>query len=137
MPPSDFVVTPLRARTPSSACGVAYLSLYAHVLPSSRCAPRFTSSFYHYYCSPSRYAGKFGDDAWQIDAADALKPIASELGCSLAQLSIAWCLANPYVSCVLLGATTTAQLEENLSALDVVPKLTPDVMKRIAAAAGA
>ena len=77
-----------------------------------------------------------GEDAWQIDAADQLKPIAAELGCSLAQLSIAWCLKNPFVSCVLLGATTMAQLEENLSAVEVVPKLTADVMQRIADAAG-
>jgi aryl-alcohol dehydrogenase-like predicted oxidoreductase len=77
-----------------------------------------------------------GDDAWQIDAADALKPIAASLGCSLAQLSIAWCLANERVSTVLLGATTPAQLEENLSAVDVLPKLTPDVLAAIDAAVG-
>lgn len=77
-----------------------------------------------------------GDDSWQIDAADALKPIAASLGCSLAQLSIAWCLANERVSTVLLGATTPAQLEENLSAVDVLPKLTPDVLAAIDAAVG-
>jgi len=79
---------------------------------------------------------KFGDSAWQIDVADALAPLAVELGCSMAQLAIAWCLKNSRVSCVLLGATTTAQLEENLDAVNVVPKLTDALMARIAAIAG-
>lgn len=78
---------------------------------------------------------KFGNDAWQIDAADALKPIADGLGCSLAQLSIAWCLKNPHVSTVILGATSAAQLQENLGALAVVDKLTPEVMAAVAGVA--
>lgn len=80
---------------------------------------------------------KLGDAAWQLDVADALRPLAAELGCSLAQLAIAWCLANQRVSSVLLGATTRAQLEENLGALAVAPRLTPELLARIAAVAGA
>lgn len=43
---------------------------------------------------------KFGPSAWQIDATEELRPIAAELGCSLPQLAIAWCLTNPRVSTV-------------------------------------
>jgi voltage-dependent potassium channel beta subunit len=76
-----------------------------------------------------------GADSWQLEAADALAPIAEELGCSRAALAIAWCLLNPAVSTVILGATSLAQLEDNLTALDVVPKLTPEVVARVEAAA--
>jgi aryl-alcohol dehydrogenase-like predicted oxidoreductase len=79
---------------------------------------------------------KLGGSAWQIDAAEALRPLAAELGCSLAQLAIAWCLSNPRVSSVLLGATTRGQLEENLGALAVAPRLTPALLARVAAAMG-
>ncbi len=60
-----------------------------------------------------------------------LKDVADDLGCSLAQLSIAWCAANPHVSTVILGASRVFQLEENLGALDVLPKLDADVLARI------
>ncbi|MGH2760145.1 MAG: aldo/keto reductase, partial [Actinomycetota bacterium] len=65
-----------------------------------------------------------------------LKDIADDLGCSLAQLSIAWCAANPNVSSVILGASRVEQLRENLGALDVLHKLTPDVLTRIDEALG-
>ena len=64
-----------------------------------------------------------------------LAPIAQELGCTLAQMSIAWCLKNPHVSTVITGASRPAQVLENVHALDLVPKLTPDVMARIEAIA--
>jgi len=60
-----------------------------------------------------------------------LEPIATEIGCNVAQLAIAWCAVNPNVSTVLLGATSTAQLDENLGALNVISKLTPDILTRI------
>jgi voltage-dependent potassium channel beta subunit len=60
-----------------------------------------------------------------------LVPIAHELGCTLAQMAIAWCLKNPHVSTVITGASRPAQVVENLRALDVVPKLTAEVMARI------
>ena len=78
-----------------------------------------------------------GEKRWQIDAADALKPIADELGCSLAQLSLAWCTKNPRVSTVIMGATSVEQLKDNLGALEVAPKLTPEVLARIDAAVDA
>lgn len=60
-----------------------------------------------------------------------LAPVADELGCTMAQLAIAWCLKNPNVSSVILGASRVPQLEENLGAEDVLPKLTPEIMGRI------
>jgi voltage-dependent potassium channel beta subunit len=63
-----------------------------------------------------------------------LAPIANDLGCSLAQLAIAWCLLNRNVSTVILGASRVAQLHENLKALGVLPKLDPAVVARIDAA---
>jgi voltage-dependent potassium channel beta subunit len=60
-----------------------------------------------------------------------LRPIASELGCTLAQLSIAWCAKNPHVSTVITGASRASQVTENFAALDVLELLTPDVMARI------
>jgi voltage-dependent potassium channel beta subunit len=60
-----------------------------------------------------------------------LTPIAQELGCTMAQLAIAWCLKNPHVSTVITGASKPSQVTENVKALDVVPKLTDDVMERI------
>jgi voltage-dependent potassium channel beta subunit len=63
-----------------------------------------------------------------------LAPIADDLGCTLAQLALAWCLVNPNVSTVITGASRVAQLHENLKALDVVDRLAPDVLARIDAA---
>ncbi len=51
--------------------------------------------------------------------------------CTLAQLAIAWCAKNPHVSSVITGASRVEQVHENLAALDVLPKLTDDVMARI------
>ena len=65
-----------------------------------------------------------------------LESVAQELSCSLAQLSLAWCLANPNVSTVITGATRVEQVKENMNALEVVPKLTPDVLSRVDAMVG-
>jgi aryl-alcohol dehydrogenase-like predicted oxidoreductase len=70
-------------------------------------------------------------DPVKIATVRRLAPIAAELGCTLAQMSLAWCLKNPHVSTVITGASRSAQVVENMKALDVVPKLTPDVMARI------
>jgi voltage-dependent potassium channel beta subunit len=61
----------------------------------------------------------------------ALEPIAQELGCTLPQLAIAWCLKNPYVSSVITGASRVEQVHENMKASDVAPKLTPEILERI------
>ncbi len=60
-----------------------------------------------------------------------LETIARELGISMAQLAIAWCLRNPHVSTVITGATKLSQLEENLNALDAVALLTDEVIERM------
>lgn len=60
-----------------------------------------------------------------------LETIANELGCSLAQLAIAWINRNPRVSTVILGASKIAQLQDNLGALAVTPKLTTEIVERI------
>ena len=82
---------------------------------------------------------RLANEAWLIpndfkelvEKAKKLSKIAHDLDCSSSQLAIAWCLRNAYVSSVILGATTTAQLLENLGALDVKAKLTSDVMAEI------
>ncbi|MHA6204497.1 potassium channel beta subunit family protein [Dyella soli] len=67
----------------------------------------------------------------RLDKVRRLVPIAADLGVSMAQLSIAWCLANPHVSTVMLGASRLEQLEQNLGALEVVGKLDAGVLRRI------
>jgi aryl-alcohol dehydrogenase-like predicted oxidoreductase len=65
-----------------------------------------------------------------------LAPLAKALGCTMAQLALAWCLKNPYVSSVITGASRPSQVIENMKALDVVPKLNADVMSKIDAIVG-
>lgn len=60
--------------------------------------------------------------------------VARELGEAPAQLAIAWCLRNPRVSSVILGASSIAQLEENLGALELSRRLDRDAWARIEAA---
>lgn len=67
----------------------------------------------------------------QIEKVDQLKPIADALGCTLAQLSIAWCAKNPNVSTVITGSTKLSQVEDNFQSMKVVPKLTDEVMAQI------
>ncbi|MHB1059279.1 MAG: potassium channel beta subunit family protein [Rhodanobacter sp.] len=61
----------------------------------------------------------------------ALQPIAAELGTGLAQLAIAWCLLNPHVSTVMLGASKREQLAQNLDALELLPRLDAAIAQRI------
>jgi len=60
-----------------------------------------------------------------------LQVVADDLGVSLANLSIAWCIKNPNVSTAIMGASKLEQLQQNLKSLDVFPLLTEDVMARI------
>ena len=60
-----------------------------------------------------------------------LKVISQEHGLSLPVFAIAWCLKNPRVSTVMLGASKIAQLEENLKAVEAQDKLTAEVMARV------
>jgi voltage-dependent potassium channel beta subunit len=67
----------------------------------------------------------------RIDKLRHLQAIAAELNCSMAQLALAWCLKNPHVSPVITGASRPEQVTENMQALEVVSKLTPEGMTRI------
>ena len=67
----------------------------------------------------------------KLAAAGHLADLAASLGITPAQLSIAWCLKNPHVSTVMLGATRLEQLHENLKAAEAVALLTAEVMERI------
>jgi voltage-dependent potassium channel beta subunit len=69
----------------------------------------------------------------RVRQTEELGRVARDLGATVAQLAIAWCLLNPNVSTVILGATKVAQLTENLAALELVPRLDPAVRERIEA----
>jgi voltage-dependent potassium channel beta subunit len=70
-------------------------------------------------------------DADKNAAVAKLEPIARDLGGNLAQLAVAWVNRNPRVSTVILGASKLSQLQDNLGALAITPKLTPDVLAKI------
>lgn len=70
-------------------------------------------------------------DPGRLETVRNLQPVADDLGCTMAQLALAWCVANPHVSTVITGASRAEQVKENMKALEVVPKLTADVMARI------
>jgi len=67
----------------------------------------------------------------RINAVRALQPIADDLGCSMAQLALAWCLKNLHVSTVITGASRVEQVHENMKALEIAPKLSADVLTQI------
>jgi len=71
-----------------------------------------------------------------VERANRIVALAREVGMSPAQLAIAWCLRNPNVSTVILGASRVEQLEENLGALDKVARLTDELLGRIDALLG-
>jgi voltage-dependent potassium channel beta subunit len=74
----------------------------------------------------------FGENGQErIDKVKQLTTLADELDATMAQLALAWCLHNPHVSTVILGASRAAQLKENLQALRFVDALTEDAMQRI------
>jgi voltage-dependent potassium channel beta subunit len=70
-------------------------------------------------------------DAAKNAAVLKLGEVAVELGCTTAQLAIAWAAHNPRVSTVITGASKVSQLQDNLGALAVLEKLTPEVLARI------
>ena len=60
-----------------------------------------------------------------------LTPLAEELGCTMAQLALAWCLTNEDVSTVITGASRPEQVTENMAALKIAEQITPDLQERI------
>ncbi|GMF35044.1 unnamed protein product [Phytophthora fragariaefolia] len=87
-----------------------------------------------WFSSAQTYDKLIPDYPDRIAKTVALKTIADELGCSLAQMSIAWCVSNPNASTVMLGARSRKQLDENLEAIRYVDKITPEIKARIDAA---
>ncbi len=67
----------------------------------------------------------------KVDKVRALGRIAADLGCTSAQLAIAWCSKHEHVSTVITGASRKQQVVENMKALSVCDRLNPDVMARI------
>ena len=61
----------------------------------------------------------------------AFKEVADGLGCTLAQMALAWCAKNPRVSTVITGASRVEQVHENMKALEIIPLLDDDVLKKI------
>jgi voltage-dependent potassium channel beta subunit len=76
---------------------------------------------------------RFSGDAakGQIEKVKKLAVVAEDLGCSLPQLAIAWCLMNPHVSTVITGASKPSQVTENMKAIEVVDKITPEIVENI------
>ncbi|MGA0586160.1 potassium channel beta subunit family protein [Dyella sp. KRB-257] len=72
----------------------------------------------------------------RVARAQRLQPLADELGVPMAQLALAWCLGNPHVSTVLLGASRLEQLAQNLGALELLPRMDASLRRRIEAAVG-
>jgi len=74
--------------------------------------------------------GMLTDEGRNKKVAD-LKVIADELGVTLAQFALAWCAKNPHVSTVITGASNADQVRENMTALDVMPLITKEIMDRV------
>ncbi|RYP67164.1 hypothetical protein DL771_007392 [Monosporascus sp. 5C6A] len=72
-------------------------------------------------------------DAWDavVQQVNQLQPIADELGVKLSQLALAWVLKNPNVSSAITGASSPEQVYENVRAVEVVDKLTPEILRKI------
>lgn len=71
------------------------------------------------------------EGAARLEAVKKLSLVAHDLGVALPQLAIAWCLKNEHVSTAILGASKVSQLTDNLKAIEVVEKLTPDVLRQL------
>ena len=67
----------------------------------------------------------------RIAKVQALEPLAQEMGATLGQFALAWCLQNPYVSSVITGATRLEQVQENMRALEFVDSFTPEVIAAV------
>ena len=70
-------------------------------------------------------------DQDKLTKVQALEPIAKDLDCTVAQLALAWCLKNPFVSSVITGASRVEQVHENMKASAIAPKLTQEILEKI------
>lgn len=78
-------------------------------------------------------AKSYGDEKWQAEIAQVrkLKPVADKLGCDQAALAMAWVIKNPRVSSAITGASKVSQVIDAIKSLDVVPKLTNEIIEEI------
>lgn len=90
------------------------------------------------YSSEEKIRGRFQEQEIEemnarglVERVNRVTRIAEALGCSPAQLALAYCLENKLVASVLFGATKVSQVQDNLGALDVLPRLTPQVMMEL------
>jgi aryl-alcohol dehydrogenase-like predicted oxidoreductase len=76
---------------------------------------------------------KYGDETWQKEIAQVrkLKPVADKLGCDQATLAMAWVIKNPHVSSAITGASKVEQVTKSVKCLDILPKLTQEIMDEI------
>lgn len=79
----------------------------------------------------AEWLGALAEEPTSARMAAEVVRLASEVGCSPAQLAIAWCLRNPRVSSVITGASTVDQVRDNLGACDVAARLSEDVASRL------
>ena len=70
-------------------------------------------------------------DAGRLARVAALEPLAQDMGATLAQFSLAWCLQNPWVSTVITGASRVEQVHENMKAVEFIDRFTPEVVEAI------
>ena len=70
-------------------------------------------------------------DAGRLARVAALEPLAQEMGATLAQFSLAWCLQNPWVSTVITGASRVEQVHENMKAVEFIDRFTPEVVEAL------
>jgi len=70
-------------------------------------------------------------DQEKLARVQALEPLSREMGASLAQFSLAWCLQNPYVSTVITGASRVEQVHENMNAAQFVDAFTPELLAKV------
>ena len=70
-------------------------------------------------------------DKERLQKVAALQFVANNMGASLAQLALAWCLQNPRVSSVITGASRAEQVEENMKAMEFVDSFSADVLEQI------
>ena len=75
-------------------------------------------------------------DPDEVARVERMRPIADRLGCTMAQLALAWCTKNPNVSSVITGASRVDQVVQNFETLDVIPLVTDEVKEEIEAAIG-
>lgn len=75
----------------------------------------------------------YGNEDWQrqFEIVRNLKPVAERLGASQAQLAMAWVLKNPRISSAIMGASKVSQVHEAVRSLELLPKLTPEIMEEI------